>query len=94
MTRDLVARADTALKSGHLDEADRLLDQTEQADIAAADQAQQLAQQAQAAADKRWQHAAETLGARGNIAMTELRYLDAAQHFQKSAELVPPGHPD
>jgi len=26
--------------------------------------------------------------------MTRLRYLDAAQHFQKAAELVPPGHPD
>ena len=94
VTRDLVARADAAFKAGHLDEADRLLDQAEQADLAAADQAQQLAQQAQSAADKRRLHAAKTLSARGNIAMTELRYLDAAEHFQEAAELVPPGHPD
>jgi hypothetical protein len=50
VTRDLVARAEAAFKAGHLDEADRLLDQAEQADLAAADQAQQLARQAQSAA--------------------------------------------
>jgi tetratricopeptide (TPR) repeat protein len=94
VTQDLVARAKAAIKGGHLDEADQLLGQAEQADVAAAHQAQQLAQQAQAAADRRLLHAADARGARGDIAMTELRYLEAAEHFQEAVDLVPPAHPD
>jgi tetratricopeptide (TPR) repeat protein len=94
ITQGLVGRAEAAIKGGHLDEADQLLSQAEQADVAAAHQAQQLAQQAQAAADRRLLHAADARGARGDIAMTELGYLEAAQHFQDAVDLVPPGHPD
>jgi hypothetical protein len=64
------------------------------AELTAARQAQQLAQQAQAAADQRLLRAAQDRGARGDIAITGLHYLDAAQHFQEAAELVPAGHPD
>jgi hypothetical protein len=53
-----------------------------------------VAEQALAVANQRRLHAAKTLGARGNIAMTKLRYLEAVEHFQKAADLVPPGHPD
>ncbi len=59
-----------------------------------AHQAQQLAQQAQAAADQRMLRAAADVGVRGNIAMTRLHYRDAARHFQEAADLVPAGHPD
>jgi hypothetical protein len=52
-TRDLVQRADAAIKSGQLEEADQLVRQAQQAELAAAHQAQQLAQHAQAAADQR-----------------------------------------
>jgi tetratricopeptide (TPR) repeat protein len=34
------------------------------------------------------------LAGRGNIALTELRYVDAAGHFKQAAALVPSGHPD
>ena len=83
----------TAITAGHLKEADQLLSQAEQIEITAAHQAQQLAQQAKeppisgCPGGQRAAHA-------GNIAMTELHYLDAAQHFQDAADLVPPGHPD
>jgi hypothetical protein len=84
----------TPIKSGHLDEADQLVSQAEQAEIAAGQQARQLAQRAQAAADRRLLRAAGDRGVRGDIAMTRLHYLGAAQHFQEAADLVPIGHPD
>lgn len=94
VTKDLVARADAAIKAGRLDEADQLVNQAEQVELTAARQAQQLAQQAQAAADQRLLRAAADRDVRGNIAMTGLHYLDAARHFQEAAELVPIGHSD
>jgi tetratricopeptide (TPR) repeat protein len=94
VTRDLVARADAAFKAGRLDEADQLVSQAEQVEITAAHQAQQLARQAQAAADQRLLRAAHDRSVRGDIAMTGLHYLDAAQRFQEAADLVPIGHPD
>ena len=94
MTRDLIGRAAAAIKAGHLDDADQLVSQAEQAEIAAAHQAQQLAQQALAAADQRLLRAAHDRGVRGDIAMTGLHYLAAAQDFQAAVDLVPAGHPD
>ena len=93
LTRDLVARADAAFKAGRLDEADRLVSQAEQAEVAAARQAQEVARQAQVAADQRLLRAAADREVRGNIAMTRLNYLDAARHFQEAVDLVPAGHP-
>jgi tetratricopeptide (TPR) repeat protein len=92
ITHDLVERAQAALKAGQLDEADQLASRAEQSEIAAARQAQQLAQKAQAAADQRLLRAAADRGVRGDIAMTRLRYLEAAQHFHEAAGLVPAGH--
>ena len=66
-TQDLVGRAEAAIKGGHLDEPDQLLSQAEQADVAAAHHAQQLAQQAQAAADRRLLNAADARGTRGEL---------------------------
>jgi tetratricopeptide (TPR) repeat protein len=93
-TRDLVEQAEAALKSGHLDEADQLLSRAEQDEVAAARKALGLAQQAQMAADQRLLRAAKDREVRGDIAMTRLRYRDAAQHFQEAADLVPAGYPD
>jgi hypothetical protein len=83
VTRDLVARADAAFKAGRLDEADQLVSQAEDAEITAAHQAQQLAQQAQAAADQRLLRAANDRAARGDIAIAGAR-----EHGGHSA---PPG---
>jgi tetratricopeptide (TPR) repeat protein len=94
VTRELIERANATIKSGHLDEADQLLSQAEQAEVDAAHQAQQLAGQAKMTADQRLLRAAADRGVRGSIAMTRLRYLDAAQHFQEAANLVPAGRPN
>jgi tetratricopeptide (TPR) repeat protein len=94
ITRDLVARADAAFKAGRLNETDQLVGQAEDAEVAAARQAQEIARQAQAAADQRLLRAAADREVRGNIAMTRLQYLDAAQHFGQAVDLVPAGHPD
>ena len=94
MTRGLVDRAQAAISEGRFGKADQLLGEAEQAEIVAAQQAKQLARQAQEAADVRLLRAANARGTRGNVALTQLRYLEAAQHFHEAADLVPPGHPD
>jgi len=94
ITHDLVQRAQAAIKSGQLDEADQLVSKAELAEVVAAHQAQQLAQQAQAAVEQPLLRAAADRGVRGDIAMTRLHYLEAAQHFQEATDLVPAGHPE
>jgi hypothetical protein len=51
-------------------------------------------QKAQEAEDRHALNAAKLLAGRGNIALTQLRYDDAAEHFKQAATLVPSGHPD
>ena len=91
---NLKESAETAMKAGRFDDADRLVSEAEQVELAATQYARQLAQHAQVAAHQRLLAAAAHRGARGNIAMTRLYYLDAAQHFGEAADLLPPGHPD
>jgi tetratricopeptide (TPR) repeat protein len=94
ITGDLVERAKAAMTAGQFDEADELFRQAEHAEIAAVHRALELAEQARAAADKRMLRAAADRGLRGDIAMSKLHYLDAAQHFSEVIDLVPAGHPD
>ena len=96
VTGDLVKRANEAFNSDppRLEEAEQLVSRAEEAEIAAARQAQELAHQAQTTADQRLLRAAADRGLRGNFAMVKLHYLQAAEHFDKAAELVPSGHPD
>jgi len=94
VTGALVERAQAAIKDGRLDKADQLLSQAEQVEIAAAHQARQIANQAQAAADRRYLHAAAASASRGDIAMTQVNYPAAAAYFQEAVDLVPAGHPD
>ena len=63
-----------------------LLVRTEEQDAAAARQAEQLARDAQQAAERRWLNAAEKEGKRGDLAMTRLRYADAAQRYAAAAK--------
>jgi tetratricopeptide (TPR) repeat protein len=93
-TRDLIARAQAAITDGRLKDADDLLDQAEQIEVAGARQAQEIAHQAGDVAARRLLRAANAAAVRGGIAETELRYLDAAKKFSDAAELVPSGHPD
>ena len=72
---DLVRRAKEAGQSGRFDEADRLLEQAETRETAAVDQHRRKA--------------AELRAARGDNAATQLRYADAARHYEAAADELP-----
>src|SRR6516162_7312859 len=44
--------------------------------------------------DGEFDYAAKLTAGRGNIALTQLRYIDAADRFKEAAAYVPTGHPD
>src|SRR5512132_2931012 len=67
-----------ALDAGELERADDLLAQVQAAQ--------------DAALERRQLEAAATAAQRGEIALTRLRYRDAAEHFAAAARRVPPGH--
>jgi tetratricopeptide (TPR) repeat protein len=93
MARDLVEQAQAEIKAGNADsliKAHQLLGRAKQVQIAAAQQALQLLQQAQAAHDEQLIQAAASSAAEGHLAMTELHYLQAAELFKEAANLVPP----
>ncbi len=90
----LARSARAALDAGRLTEADGLLDQAKEAELAAFRQAHELKEKAQEAEDRHARNAAKLLAGRGNIALTLLRYPDAAKQFKQAATLVPPSHPD
>ena len=89
---NLPGSAKSALDAGRLVEADNLLDQAKEAELAALGQAHELKQKAQAAEDRHALNAAKLLAGRGDIALTQLRYADAAAHFQKAVALIPSGY--
>jgi len=88
-TKALVDQARTELDKGHPDAASALLQRAEDAELAAAAQARVIAQQASAAADARQLHAARAREGRGDVALTQLRYGEAARHFGVAALLLP-----
>lgn len=92
-TKALIEKARTALNAGHYDLADTLLSQAEAAEQAAARQAEQLARDAQAAANRRWLNAAAARAERGELSLTRLNYLEAAKHFQAATEMTPASAP-
>jgi tetratricopeptide (TPR) repeat protein len=91
---ELVRSAKSAVDAGRLAEADTLLDQAKEAELAALRQAHELKQKAQEAQDRHALNAAKLTAGRGNIALTQLRYADAADRFNEAAAFVPAGHPD
>ena len=88
-TAALAAQAKEAIDTGRYDEADAILLRAREQEIAAARQAEQLAHDAQQAAERRWLRAADADGKRGDLAMTRLRYADAAEHYAAAAGSVP-----
>src|SRR3954447_16145271 len=76
----LKAEAQTAISVGDLAKADQLLAEVEQLQTAALDR---LAL-----------NAAETSAQRGQVALTRLRYSEAAQHFASAVSRIPSGHED
>jgi tetratricopeptide (TPR) repeat protein len=91
---ELARSAKQALDSGRLNEADALLDQAKEGELAALRQTRELKQKAQEAEDRHALNAAKLLAGRGNIALTQLCYVAAAGRFKEAAAVVPPAHPD
>jgi tetratricopeptide (TPR) repeat protein len=90
--RALVEQAKPEIDAGHFERAHDLLRQATQAQIAAAQEARKLREQAQAAEDTQMLGAANSTAAEGDVAMTERRYKEAAQLFGQAAEYVPAGY--
>ena len=86
---ELTRSAKAALDAGRLTEADGLLDQAKEAELAAFRQAHELKEKAQDAEDRHALNAAKLHAGRGDIALTQLRYADAAQHYEAAAALLP-----
>jgi tetratricopeptide (TPR) repeat protein len=94
LARSLVEQAQAEIKAANPDsltKAHQFLGQAKQAQIAAALQARDLRQKAQAAEDEDFIQAAASSAAEGDLAMTELHYLQGAELFNEAAGLVPPG---
>jgi hypothetical protein len=89
----LTDEARAAMEAGDYDRADVQLHQAEVAELAAARQAEILAEQAHAAAEKRWLNAAAVRAERGELSLTQLNYSEAAAHFKAASERVPESQP-
>ena len=89
----LVAQANAAIDAGNFARAHEFLRQATQAQIAAAQEARKLSEQAQAAADAQMLGAAGSTAAEGGVTLTERHYTEAADLFSQAAGLVPSGHP-
>jgi tetratricopeptide (TPR) repeat protein len=91
---ELADQAKQALDAGRLAEADKLLDQAKDVEVAAYRQAKELREKVQEAEDRRALNAAKLLANRGSVALTSLQHLAAANAFRQAADLVPAGYPD
>jgi tetratricopeptide (TPR) repeat protein len=90
--RQLVDEARPEIDAGRFDRAHALLRQATQAQIAAAQEAGKLEEQAHAAKDAQMLGAARSTAAEGEVALTERRYLQAAELFAQAADYAPSGH--
>ena len=81
------------MDGGRLAEADRLLDQAKEIELATLRQARDFKQKAQQAEDRHALNAAKLVSGQGSIAMTQLRDREAAE-LKDAAELVPASLPD
>ncbi|MGA2292822.1 MAG: tetratricopeptide repeat protein, partial [Bradyrhizobium sp.] len=92
--RELVIQAKAEIEGGHFEHAHDLLRQATLSQVAAAEQARKLRQQAQVAEDTEMLGAAESTAVEGDLALTERRYTEAADLFGRAAGYVPPSHPE
>lgn len=92
LARSRVDEARSEIDAGHLQHAHELLHAATQAQIAAAEEAHKLKEQAQTAEDAQMLGAASSTAAEGDVALTERRYLEAAELFGQAAGYVPSGN--
>jgi len=91
---ELARQAKDALDKGSLTEADTLLSRAEELEAVALREARKLKQRAQDAEDRHALNLAMMEASQGNIALTRLRYADAAKLFAVAAAAVPAGQED
>jgi tetratricopeptide (TPR) repeat protein len=87
----LVDQAKPEIDAGRFQRAHELLRQATQVQIAAAQEARKLREQAQTAEDAQMLGAASSTAAEGDVAMTERRYEEAVELFAQAAGYVPGG---
>jgi tetratricopeptide (TPR) repeat protein len=75
--------------AGAYDWADALLASAEEVDLKALHEAEVLEREAHEAVERRRRSSAAAWAKRGEIALIEPRYLEAAEHFQAAAAIVP-----
>jgi tetratricopeptide (TPR) repeat protein len=92
IARALVEQAKPEIEAGRFARARELLHQATQAQIAAAQEAHKLVEQAQAAADAQMLGAASSTAAEDDVALTERQYKEAADLFGQAAGDVPTGY--
>lgn len=91
---ELARHAKEAFDVGQLVEADTLLDRAKELEAAALREARRLLERAQQALDRHGLNLAKMEATQGDIALTQVRYAEAADHFNQAVSLVPPGHED
>ena len=91
---ELARQAKDALDKGSLTEADALLGRAEESEAAALREARKLKQRAQEAEDRHALNLAKMEASQGDIALTRLRYTDAAKRFAEAAAELPAGPED
>lgn len=91
VAQELVARALVESNAGRFDAARALLRQAGQAQVAAAEEARKLREQAQKVEDTQILGAAALTAAQADIALTERNYRQAAGLFADAAKMVPAG---
>ena len=89
--RELVSQGKAEIDTGHFAHARELLRQATQVQIAAAQEARKLREQAQAAEDAQMSGAAKSTATEADVALTERHYAQAAELFAQAAGYVPPG---
>jgi tetratricopeptide (TPR) repeat protein len=86
---ELTTQAKGALDKGQLAEADALLGRAKELEAAALREARKLKQRAQEAEDRHALNLAKMEASQGDIALTQLRYKDAAEHFRQAVAGAP-----
>jgi tetratricopeptide (TPR) repeat protein len=89
--RALVEQAKPEIEAGHFARAHEVLRQATQVQIAAAQEARKLKEQAQEAEDAQMLGAASSTAAEGEVALTERHYKEASGLFGQAAADVPSG---
>ncbi len=87
---DLARQVKRALEAGELTKAETLLEQAKDSERAALREARQLIQKAEQAVDRHALNLAKMESSQGDIALTQLRYVDAAKHYEAAAAEAPP----